>query len=270
MDIYERVVDETQSVGEFSVIGKSELGRDIVCTHCGGYRGRQIIITGGIHARECYTALVVLEQAKMFADGADGAYFIPLVNPDGAAFFESGGCLGSEYLQSMLSLRREWKANGKGVDLNCNFDANWGGGIGNTGAPSSHGYIGKSPASAAEVKAVCDFTLEVKPCFTVSYHCMGGELYWEYGQEGERYKREKRLATAIARRAHVKRVDGDLGSAGGYKDWCVLKLGIPAVTIELIKRGSHPFRESDFAAEIKRHAFLPRFILDKLDRYGFD
>lgn len=267
MDIYERVVSEAQSVGEFSVIGKSELGCDIVCTHCGGYGGKQLIITGGIHARECYTALVVLEQVRIFGDdGDDGAYFVPLVNPDGARFFESGKTAGSEYLESMLSLRREWKANGKGVDLNCNFDANWGGGIGNTGAPSSHGYIGKSPASAAEVKALCDFTRSIKPCFTVSYHCMGGELYWEYGQEGERYKREKKLATAIARRARVKRVDGDLGSAGGYKDWCVQKLGIPAVTIELIKRGSHPFRESDFAEEIKRNAHLPRFIMNRLDK----
>ncbi len=261
MDIYGTV--KARLGGDGFSIGKSEFGRDILCVHRGSSGGRQIIVTAGIHARECYTALVPLRQLQTFT-GVGGVYFVPLVNPDGAAFFENGDTAGSEFLERMKPLRREWKSNGRGVDLNCNFDANWGTGDGNTTVRGSHGCIGDRPTSEAEVRALCDFTWQVAPAMTISYHCMGGELYWEFFQSGENRKRDKKLASEIARHIGVKRVDGDLGSAGGYKDWCVMKLGIPAVTIELIKHGSHPFGPDDYAADVEANRDLPGYVLSLL------
>lgn len=264
MDIIETVSNGMRGYNKFS-IGKSECGNDILCAHRGGYGGKQLIVIGGIHARECYTALVVLEQIAAFGTGgADGAYFIPLVNPDGALFFETGDAQCSEFLARHVDEHRAWKANALGVDLNNNFDANWGTGAQNRRSPYSHGYIGEYPASAKEVRALVDFTLNVRPNATISYHMMGGELYWEFFQTGERKRRDKAFATALADYIDVRRVDGDLGSAGGYKDWCVQYLHIPAVTIELIKQGSHPFEAADLALEIPLNAGLPRYALSVL------
>lgn len=247
-------------------IGKSVCGNDILCAHRGGYGGKQLIITAAIHARECYTALAVLRQLREFDGQGGGAYFIPLVNPDGAAFFESGATFGKRFLTEHAEMRRQWKANADGVDLNCNFDAQFGGGKEQTAAaPAAHGYIGAYPLCAPESRALAVLTLNVKPAVTVSYHCMGGELYWQFYQDETRRRRDCRLAEAIAGHIGVKKVDGELDSAGGYKDWCVQALHIPAFTVELIARGRHPFFSKDYAADIDANADLPKFILDLLN-----
>ena len=268
MDIIETVERELkQSGADVTSIGKSVCGNDILCAHRGEYGGKQIIITAAIHARECYTALVALRQLWDFRSKRGGTYFIPLVNPDGAAFFESGNTFGHLFLRTNAHVHRSWKANANGVDLNCNFDANFGTGAQqSTSAPAAHGYVGEYPLSAPESKALAEFTLSVMPAATVSYHCMGGELYWQFFQDEARRQRDNAFAAAIARHIGVKKVDGELDSAGGYKDFCVQKLGIPAVTIELIKRGNHPFTPDDYEDDIQANADLPAFILDYL--YG--
>ncbi len=262
------IIGETErrlniSGADISVIGKSYCGNDILCAHRGSYAGKQIIITAAIHARECYTALVALKQIESWtAVKRGGAYFIPIVNPDGAEFFESGRTFGADLLEKNKDLNKQWKANAQGIDLNCNFDARFGSGAQqNKDRPSAHGYVGEYPLSAPETKALAAFTLRVKPAATISYHCMGGELYWEFFQSANR-RRDKAFATAVAKHIGVKRVDGDLASAGGYKDWCVMRLGISALTIELIKRGSHPFNADDFSGDVAANADLPKFILD--------
>lgn len=266
MDIVETVRTELRAAADTFSIGKSERGNDILCAHCGGHGGRQIIITAGIHARECYTAFVALRQIRDYnRRGDDGAYIIPLVNPDGARFFESGDAQDSEILGAYADEFRKWKANASGVDLNCNFDANWGTGALNKRYVGASDYIGAYPFCAAESMALKLFTERVMPSATVSYHCMGGELYWEFFQTGDRRLRDMRLATAVAEHIGVKRVDGDLSSAGGYKDHCVLRLGIPAVTVELIAQGEHPFREEEFAPEAERNARLPEMLIDYLN-----
>ena len=123
-------------------------------------------------------------------------------------------------------------------------------------------FIGEYPFSAPETAALRDFTLYVMPRSTVSYHALGGELYWEFFQTGAARVRDERFATAVADYIGVRKVDGDLGSAGGYKDWCIQTLGIPAVTVELVKYGAHPLAPSNFAEDIESNRYLPQFILD--------
>lgn len=264
--IVDYVKKETARYGGFS-IGSSPYGNDIMCVKRGddGRGKKRIIVTAGIHARECYTSLVVLEQIKQHRDDKGGVvFFLPLVNPDGAHFFETGDDMGSEILSKFKDRHREWKANGDGVDLNCNFPARFGTGEQNVFEPSPHGFVGEYPLCAAESRALAEFTKRVMPDMTVSYHCMGGELYWEFFQTGERRLRDERYAASIANKIGVKKVDGDLNSAGGYKDWCVEELGIPAVTIELLDGGTHPFCASDFDEAAHINSDLPGFILNML------
>lgn len=265
MSIAETVRRRLKSCGgKVFAIGKSECGNPLLCAHKGSIRGKQIIVVGAIHARECYTALVVAAQAAAFKGDGGGAYFIPLVNPDGAMFFESGETYGRDILTANLDKRLLWKANADGVDLNVNFDANWGGGKSNKLVAGASDFIGNYPLCAAESRALAAFTQKVKPAATVSYHCMGGELYWEYGQTGKRRERDLAFATAVAEHIGVKKVDGHLFSAGGYKDYCIQKLRIPAVTVELIKSGEHPFSSDAYESEIKINADLIDLALDAL------
>ena len=77
----------------------------------------------------------------------------------------------------------------------------------------------------------------------MSYHTKGEEIYWYFHQSLHTCPRDKGLATALSVAtgyplAYAK------GSAGGYKDWCIKKLGIPAFTIEAgAERFSHPLGE---------------------------
>ena len=75
-----------------------------------------------------------------------------------------------------------WKANGRGVDLNVNFQADWGCGAANVRRPGPENYIGPAPFSEPETRALRDLTLALSPDATISFHTKGGEIYWEYGR----------------------------------------------------------------------------------------
>jgi len=197
--------------GKKCIIGYSCQGREIYALHVGDMTGRQFIAVYAVHAREWITARLALKHAKIgFIRG--GGWIIPLLNPDGAILSQTS--------------RPLWKANARGVDLNCNFDADWGSGRLNTRIRGGENCIGDFPFSEPETIALRDFTLRVKPYVTLSFHTKGEEIYWEYGGRGDKSGAEI-LQTASGYEA--KRI---FGSAGGYKDWCIQRLNIPAYTIE--------------------------------------
>ncbi len=178
--------------------------------HVGSNFGKQFIAVYAVHAREYVTALLALRHIK---EGVrSGGWLIPLLNPDGVHICETRDPM--------------WKANARGVDLNCNFDADWGTGRLNTKKRGAENCIGDYPLSECESAALVRFTLRVKPAVTLAFHTKGGEIYWEYGGAGDELG-----AKIIA--AHTGYAPKKItGSAGGYKDWCIQKLGIPAYTIE--------------------------------------
>ncbi len=192
------------------VIGHSFLGRAIVAFHVGDEFGGQYISTYAIHGREWITARLALHHIKN--PTAKGGWIIPLVNPDGAVISQTSDPM--------------WKANARGVDLNVNFDADWGSGRLNTRVRGSENCIGDSPFSESESSALARFTQKIHPYVTFSFHTKGEEIYWQFDGEGD-----ERGAHLLAQATgySVKKI---AGSAGGYKDWCICKLGIPAYTIE--------------------------------------
>ncbi|MDE6597880.1 MAG: hypothetical protein K2K60_04505 [Clostridia bacterium] len=210
--IFEQVKNFYQSYnGKKCVIGYSFRGKEIFAFHIGSLTGKQFISTYAIHGREWITARLALKHIKKGIKNG-GGWVIPLVNPDGAEI--------SQHIRPL------WKANARGVDLNCNFDADWGTGRLNTRVRGSENCTGDSPFSEAETCALRDFTLKVKPFVTLSFHTKGGEIYWQYDGRGD-----KRGADILASATGYKPMPV-FGSAGGYKDWCIKKLRIPAYTIE--------------------------------------
>lgn len=250
MDIY----TETKTFyecfdGEKKVIGKSMLGRKLFAVKVG--EGKPVgIAQYAIHGREFITAKLAREHARIgVAKGS--LWILPLMNPDGALLSEVG----------LRSIKRKkdraflrglnqgnddfslWKANARGVDLNVNFSAQWGTGAKNTTRAGAENYIGKKPFSESETLALKRFTQKIKPDYTVSYHTKGEEIYWYFYQLPKDILRDKRLAGVLSAAtgypvAHAK------GSAGGYKDWCIQALRVPAFTIEAgSDTFTHPIRE---------------------------
>jgi len=235
-------------------IGNSELDLVIPYIHVGEYGKKQIFVTGAIHARENITALLVMRQCYHLAFNANaldcGVYFIPMLNPDGAVLIEGADKYGLEHNEKVkraISLNGGqkdfslWKANVNGVDLNNNFDARFGLGMAQVDKAAAQGHMGKYPFCQKESMALRNFSFMINPVLSISYHAKGREVYWEFFQNEEDKERDKSIAEAAAKHLGYSLVDGDLGSSGGYKDWCISFLRIPALTIEIIDdKYNHP------------------------------
>lgn len=221
------------------IIGRTARGTAVPYVAVGEGRAR-VIVTAAIHARENVTARLAIEQARRALGSAAGRIcFVPMVNPDGALLLEKGARafgVGSE--RELLALNggsadfSMWKANARGVDLNVNFDARYGSGRLNRSVPGAANCIGPYAESEPETRALCAFTRAVSPELTISYHAKGREMYWYFYQTGEAIERDREIARKLNMGVGYRVAGAATDSAGGYKDWCVERLHIPAVTIE--------------------------------------
>ena len=204
-----------KSTLEKGYIGKTEQGKPIPFFLVKKSAYPIVIVQCAIHAREYITTYLCLKLIDDFVkNGKNGSvYFIPMVNIDGVEI-----CLTKDKL---------YKANANGVDLNVNFEARWGLGAQNVFTKGAKNYVGKSPFSESETKALRDFTLIVNPNLTISYHSKGEEIYWEFFQPKENLQRDFKIAKKASEITGypLKRTPN---SSGGYKDWCIEKLLIPA------------------------------------------
>lgn len=225
--------------------GKSILGKNLLATHVGEYSGPQIIIQAGIHAREYITTSLLVEQARNLHNNnlvsGGGIYFLFLTNPDGAEISLDGiDVVNCEIQRNYLIQANngnldfsKYKANINLVDLNTNFDANWGGGSQNLFCPNTENFVGFYPNSEREVRSLIDFTLKNRPLITISYHSKGNVIF--YGFEGESdtdIERDRKIGEALSESTGYPLIFTE-NSTGGYKDWCINTLKIPAYTIEV-------------------------------------
>ena len=225
--------------------GKSVLGKNILATHIGDYSGPQVLIQGGIHAREYITSLLMVEQARNLYNNdlvkGGGIYFIFLTNPDGAQLVLDGlSSVPCNITKQYLTLANngsenfsQFKANINLVDLNTNFDANWGGGSQNVTCPATEDFIGFYPNSEREVNSLIEFTLKTKPLLTISYHTKGNVIYYGFeGQTEENRQRDFEIGTRFSELTNYPLILTQ-NSTGGYKDWAIQKLTIPSYTFEV-------------------------------------
>jgi g-D-glutamyl-meso-diaminopimelate peptidase len=236
------VSNARRSGAKIGHIGSTVLGRMIPYVHVGCTKGPQIIVQGAIHAREHITAQLVSMLMYTTKPTNGGVYFIPMVNIDGVCLAQFGlDSVRDRCLRNFLTTVNDcttdfskWKANINAVDLNVNFPARWGTGLQNVFRPAPANYVGRSAGSENETHALMAFTQKIKPAVTISYHCTGQEIYWDFFQDVEDRARDYSLAQRISQATGYKLVSGTLGSAGGYKDWCIQHLKIPAFTIEIL------------------------------------
>lgn len=226
---------ESELKGKSIVVGKSFFGRNLYAVKFGA---GGVLIHGGIHAREHITTEIVLELIRynLKHNLLKNVCFLPLVNPDGVELDING--VGTAPLlarKELLNINGGsdfslWKANGRAVDLNLNFDADWGKGLGNVRYKAPQGFVGAYPTSESETRALVKLTNSEKFDLTFSFHAKGEEVYYGYNGVDPNFELTKAVSESLGYPGKTTN-----GSAGGYKDWCVLKKGIPAYTVEFGK-----------------------------------
>ena len=278
-ELVQRIVDLQDEGLEIFNAGKSVLGKNILATHVGSYDGTQILIQGGIHAREYISSLLMIEQARYLnATGAvtrGGIYFIFLTNPDGAEIVLDGiNSVPCDITKQYLALANggfdfsQYKANINLVDLNTNFDADWGTGGQNVRCPSPEDFIGFYPNSEREVISLIDFTRQVKPSLTISYHSKGEVIFYGFtGQTEQDIARDRTIGETLSATTGYPLIFTE-NSAGGYKDWCIRNLKIPSYTIEVGNETlPHPITEDNLPEIFEQNKNVPLVALNEAIKY---
>lgn len=241
----------------YKSIGKSEYGREIYAVSLGKGLSTSYINASN-HAREWISTNLVMkmidEYAKAYKEGQTiGAYnvktvldnhtiwFVPMMNPDGVTLQQLGlNSFPKADHESLIQMNhgsldfKRWKANGKGIDLNRQFDANWGVIRNSPSGPSFANFKGTVPHQASEVKAVIHLTYEIDPEMAISYHSSGSIIFWHFLQQGFQYERDlfhaKNLSSMTGYRLAGQHSQY---SGGGYTDWFTETFKKPAFTPEL-------------------------------------
>ena len=258
-----------------SSLGTTELGRDIPMLCIGNLDAEyHVLIQGAIHGREHLTAWVVMAMADYWLghgiwNYGDVCYhIIPMVNPDGVIISQTqtlndeqkamyatdrakGYTVKSEY-----GYAQDWKANGKGVDLNRSFPSGWDP-IDDRDGPSSERYKGIKPFSAVEAIALRDYTYAYDFDATISYHSSGSIIYYEYGKKEPVNSQSKALGLAVSEISGYRMANSVGVGGAGYKDWAMDELGIPSLTIE-IGSGDSPLNSTEsYSTFVRNIGVLP-------------
>ncbi|MBO7249917.1 MAG: peptidase M14 [Clostridia bacterium] len=201
-------------------------------------------------------------------------YIIPMLNPDGVEYQINGVSKDNPLYERLLKMNGKstdfshWQANGRGVDLNHNYDCGFseykrieeGLGIFD-GAPTR--FSGSMPESEPEVASLCNFLRfndNIEMILTL--HTQGEEIYYTGG--GEVLPRSRAVASALARLSGYKlSVPEGPAAYGGLTDWAITKLKRLCFTVEC-GRGENPLPLSDYFSiysEIRKMLFCaPMFL----------
>ena len=198
------------SLVKLQSIGTSLDGRTIYDVIIGNQNAsKKILIQAGIHGREYIVSTVAMQQIDALLNGAANGgtfngmpvsemlqkvcfHFVPMANPDGVSISQFGeaGVKNAKFREIMqngfamdtatgraggadyATYLTRWKSNAAGVDVNHNFDANWGEII-DAGYGRAVGYKGSNPLSEPESKALANLSYSNKFDATLSYHSTG-------------------------------------------------------------------------------------------------
>lgn len=245
---YDDLERDLADVSGVFIFGKSLFGRNLYAVVVGEGAPRALI-HGGIHARESVSSAVVVKMLKNYEGRA--VCFVPMLNPDGAMLVKYGVQSAPENARkALLKINGYenfglWKANGRAVDLNVNFDAGWSTGASNVNYPAAGNYVGEFPQSEPEVRAIVSLTEKYAFTASVSLHTKGELIYYGF-EDCKSYKEYGRILSLDTGYP----LSESAGSAGGYKDWFLLRSFGAGYTVELGDDGlSHPIG-AEYADEI--------------------
>ena len=254
-------------------LGKSYLGKNINLLKIGNGE-HKVIYIGAHHGMEWITSMILMRFAEDFCKGyifneklykydpeyilqTRTIYIVPMLNPDGVDFVINGISEENPVYARLMQMNdgsadfSTWQANGRGVDLNHNYDADFNilksieieQGI---MEPCSTRYGGEYAESEPEVSALTSFIrLEGDIKLLAALHTQGEVIYWRY--KNIHINKAKMLAELISKSSGYELEDPDeeIASYGGCKDWFISVFKRPGFTIECGK-GVNPLPLSDF------------------------
>jgi len=256
-------------------IGRSYLGRDILCLRLGALQKadgiRHVIYIGAHHALERITSQLLLRFCEDAAFciargyplfGFDTRYLaatrclhvVPMLNPDGVELALHGLDAFNPARERILRANggsadmSRWQANARGVDLNHNYNAAWeecrrrelAAGV---YGPGPTRYGGEYPESEPEVAALCNYIRAGDFAALLALHTQGEEIYWQFGENTP--PQSEAMARQLARLTGYTLAQPDpLASCGGCKDWFIDKFARPGFTFEC-GRGTNPLPPAD-------------------------
>jgi hypothetical protein len=250
-----RLADTYPGLIEVSDIGRSAFGRRLLAIRL-GYGSREITLNGAHHGREWITSALLMAMLDRYAlayyrgerlDGYDvyhllnhvSIWVVPMVNPDGVALAQSGAASAPNPAQ-VIALNggsrdfRAWKANGRGVDLNRQYPADWARISLLAPAPGAQNYRGKAPLSEPESQAMAAFAAQHPFVLHAALHAAGEIIFWHFYQDGALRARTERLARRLRTLTGYALIPPHgFESGGGYKDWVVQRFAVPAFTVEV-------------------------------------
>jgi hypothetical protein len=157
----------------------------------------RVFFAGVHHAREpiganiCFKILNTLcekyghdDQITRWVDNIE-IWFVPVVNPDGYKYVMENNLSFPWWRKNLRDNDGDGVFNPlvDGVDLNRNYDYNWG--DGGDGKPGSWFYRGRLPFSESETRAIMNLAIRENFVFGVSYHSYGESILFPWGN----YKR---------------------------------------------------------------------------------
>ena len=262
----------TERYGQFLTklpIGVSSMGRKIYCLKL-GFARESMLYVASVHGNEYITTSVLLrfledmcyhliKESDFCGINMNRAlftrslYFVPMLNPDGCQIALHG--TDDIYLQKLCEGNfKIWKANGRGVDINHNFAADWDKlkeielsyGI---DSPTFGKYGGEYSESEPETVALCTLCRLINPRHVIALHTQGEEIYYGYRNKNEE---ERRMAEIFAMTSGYTLSRPDyLSSCGGFKDWFCQTFHRPGFTFEC-GRGVNPLPKSDILPIYKK------------------
>jgi Zinc carboxypeptidase. len=247
-----RIAATYQDVISYHTIGKSHDDREIPMLMLGS-GAKCLVCTAGVHGRESVNPVVFLKMIEEYCVAyAAGAMwnihidmssllsryaicFIPLLNPDGYAIAIEG----FDVIRNMTLRKKnkelnipakEWKRNGRGIDINRNFPSF-------SYAPI---HADDSAGSEKETKALIKVFQKYEMGAYLDFHSRGKIIYYFRAALGEAYNRNSH---AMARQLQ-RSCQYDMGTAreefltensgGNTVHYFSEKFNLPAITVETI------------------------------------
>ncbi len=273
---WDRVMSELKAIDSKSehitvkAVGRSYRGREIPMVSIGKGE-KKVLYVGAHHGAEGITSALLLEYIKEVSallregkriGGVDRELFVntrrvdivPMLNPDGVEISVRGVSHDDIMYDRLKRMNgggddfTAWQANGRGVDLNHNYNdmfAHYKGiehEMGLFGGARSK-YSGEYPESEPECAALCHYIRSERPRNIISLHTQGEEIYCESrGYALEASMKNARLASKLTG-YRISRTEGT-ASMGGLLDWVTRECKIPCLTLEC-GRGKNPLPEDD-------------------------